>query len=134
MATLLIDNWQYFQGKRYDLLAWVVMPNHVHLLIRPYPDASLSTIVQSWKGYTGRRIMEMSRAQGWGIDAVWMREYWDRYIRDSNHLAAADIHNNPVKAGLTPRADDWPWSSAGAPGAPIAGSGMFVKAIDRSTT
>ena len=45
---------------------------------------------------------------------VWMREYWDRYIRDDRHFAATVdyIHQNPVKAGLTRRSEDWPWSSA----------------------
>ena len=45
---------------------------------------------------------------------VWMREYWDRFIRDdTHHKAVVDyIHNNPVKAGLCKEAKDWPWSSA----------------------
>jgi hypothetical protein len=45
---------------------------------------------------------------------VWHREYWDRYIRDEYHLqqATAYIHQNPVKAGLAAKAEDWRWSSA----------------------
>jgi hypothetical protein len=43
-----------------------------------------------------------------------MREYWDRYVRDEQHFEAVVryIHDNPVKAGLVGKADDWPWSSA----------------------
>ncbi len=124
-AACVVDTWQHFAGERYDLIAWVVMPNHVHVLIRVYEGAPLGKIVQSWKSYTGRRIRVMmdemvragprrsqgERCQGRG---VWMRDYWDRYIRDERHFEAAVryIHDNPVKAGLVGTAEDWPWSSA----------------------
>jgi len=145
-AACVIENWRHFASERYDLIAWVVMPNHVHLLIRVYEGVSLGKIVQSWKSYTGRRIrammeegrasdqrsrvmMEEGRAgarrsrvmmeEGRASDqrsqgGVWMREYWDRYIRDERHFEAVVryIHDNPVKAGLVEKAEDWPWSSA----------------------
>jgi putative transposase len=131
-AACVVENWRHFAGARYDLIAWVVMPNHVHLLIRVYEGTSLGKVVQSWKSYTGRRIgamMEDGRAgarrsqaggsrAGWSSDevvgGVWMREYWDRYIRDERHFEAVVgyIHDNPVKAGLVKKAEDWPWSSA----------------------
>ena len=119
-AACVADTWRHFDGERYDLLAWVVMPNHVHVLIRTYEGVALAKIVQSWKSYTGRRIGQMmaSRAEGRGFrkgsQRVWMREYWDRFIRDERHFHAVVnyIHQNPVKAGLVARAQDWPWSSA----------------------
>jgi REP element-mobilizing transposase RayT len=137
-AACVVDTWSYFAGERYDLIAWVVMPNHVHVLVRVYEGVPLAKIVQSWKSYTGRRIralMEEERGGGRRIppitDAesragarrsqgrsrgqrVWMREYWDRYVRDERHfrMAVDYIHQNPVKARLVRKAKDWPWSSA----------------------
>jgi hypothetical protein len=51
-----------------------------------------------------------------------MREYWDRFIRNDTHLenVVLYIHQNPVKAGLCQRAEEWPWSSAGTPTSPSA--------------
>ncbi len=214
-AGCVVESWQHFAGERYDLIAWVVMPNHVHVLVRVYEGVPLGKVVQSWKSYTGKRIRGMMeegragarraqdeegragarraqdevgragarRAQGEAgragarraqdeegragarraqgeegrvgtrraqdeegragarrsqgeegragarraqdeegragarrsqEDGVWMREYWDRYIRDEDHFVAVVryIHDNPVKAGLVAVAEDWPWSSA----------------------
>jgi REP element-mobilizing transposase RayT len=107
MAACIVETWQRFAPERYDLIAFVVMPNHVHILIRVQEGWALGKIVQSWKSFTGKRLIA---AHGVG----WMREYWDRFIRDERHFAAAVayIHNNPVKAGLVQCAEDWPWSSA----------------------
>lgn len=130
-ARCVVETWQHFEGSRYDLIAGIVMPNHVHVLIRLHEGMTLGKIVQSWKSYTGRRIasmMEEGRADARRSREVWMREYWDRCIRDDKHFANAIeyIHNNPVKAKLVKKAADWRWSSAGArekiPGAPGASS------------
>ncbi len=118
-AACVVDTWRHFAGERYDLIAWVVMPNHVHVLVRVYEGVPLAKIVQSWKSYTGRRIRVLreespARARGSQMQEVWMREYWDRYIRDERHfhMAVDYIHQNPVKARLVGMAKDWPWSSA----------------------
>ena len=127
-AECVVDTWRRFAGERYDLIAWVVMPNHVHVLIRVYEGMALGKIVQSWKSYTGRKIAQIERECRAGArrsrgnecragarrsqDRVWMREYWDRFIRDERHFSSAVnyIHDNPVRAGLIRRAEDWPWS------------------------
>ncbi len=130
-AKLIIENWKHFDQKRYDLVAYVVMPNHVHVLIRPYEGNSLGEIIRSWKTHTGRWINEGIREgrikvrrkhseldnqknSQLGEGAFWMREYWDRYIRDENHYnnTVRYIHNNPVKAGLVKEPEHWPFSSA----------------------
>ena len=127
----------FFDGQRYRLLAWVVMPNHVHVLFQPLADWTIAQIVGSWKSFTGRRINAFpgnARLQpGSGQDLpparlepgapgerqaehrVWHRECWDRYIRDEGHFRQVVdyIHGNPVKAGLVARAEEWRWSSAG---------------------
>lgn len=103
-----------FDGQRYRLLAWCVMPNHVHVLIEP--TAPLAKIVQSWKSFTGRWALAHDAELGLAIPGkrFWMRDYWDRYIRDQQHLDAvvAYIHDNPVAARLCGTAEAWPWSSA----------------------
>ena len=116
VAAVMQETLLSFDPERYRLIAWCIMPNHVHVLIEPY--VPLAKLVQTWKSYTGRWAMARNPELGLGIsgDAFWMREYWDRYIRDEAHLrrVVAYIHENPVKAGLCAAAEDWLWSSAGA--------------------
>jgi REP element-mobilizing transposase RayT len=97
-------------AKRYRLLAWCVMPNHIHVLVETNYVYPVPKIIQGWKSYTSRLINQHLVRSG----AVWMRDYFDRYIRDDHHLAAviAYIHGNPVKAGLVSREQDWRHSSA----------------------
>jgi type I restriction enzyme R subunit/putative DNA methylase len=114
MAMVTQETLLKFDGERYRLLAWCIMPNHVHVLIEPM--TGLGKIVQSWKSYTGRWALKHNAELGLGVPgtALWMREYWDRFIRDQKHFDAvvAYIHNNPVKAGLCETAAQWRWSSA----------------------
>ncbi len=103
-----------FDGVRYQLLAWVVMPNHVHVLFQPNEGWTLSRIVASWKSFTGRRLAALAPRSSECGNRIWHREYWDRFIRDQKHFDAAKayIHQNPVKAGLVTQPEEWPWSSA----------------------
>jgi len=102
----------HFDGDRYRLLEWCVMPNHVHVLIHCCFGTSLGEIVRSWKTFTARKINE-EHAGTHG--PFWALDYHDRYIRDLDHLANARayLRNNPVQAGLCATPEDWPWSSAG---------------------
>jgi len=127
IAALMQDSLLCFHGDRYLLIAWVVMPNHVHALLQTRSSWTLGKIVGSWKSFTGRRINALLNADR-GVSSsptatdaapegggqVWHREYFDRYVRDEQQLAATIhyIHENPVKAGLTGSAEQWPWSSA----------------------
>jgi putative transposase len=117
MATRMQSVLQSGDGERYQLLAWCIMPNHVHVLLAPnYP---LARIVQAWKSLTTRwarnqnALLHLSLPQG----SLWRRDYWDSYIRNEAHLQRVEhyIHQNPVKAGLASTAADWPWSSARVP-------------------
>ena len=104
-----------FDSQRYRLLAWVVMPNHVHALFQPIENWTVAKIVASWKKFTAQKICDDRRDRGEGAGApVWHREYWDRYIRDHSHLEQVIeyIHLNPEKAGLVVTAGEWRWSSA----------------------
>ena len=110
IAALVRDALLRFDGERYRLIEWCVMPNHVHVLVEQLKGFPLAEIVKSWKAYTARYANVLLGRSG----PLWMREYHDRRIRDQKHMnqAVAYIRNNPVKAGLCARAEDWPWSSA----------------------
>ena len=100
----------YFDGARYKMPAWVIMPNHVHALLIPLEPFLLEDIVHSWKSFTANEANRILKRTG----QFWQAEYFDRYIRDRKHyLAAVDyIEQNPVKAGLCHTPEEWPFSSA----------------------
>ena len=100
----------HFDGPRYRLLAWCIMPNHVHTLIETSDGWPLANTVHSWKSYSAKEINKALHRTG----TVWQREYYDRYIRNDRHLVAVInyIHENPVKAGLVENPWQWPYSSA----------------------
>jgi REP element-mobilizing transposase RayT len=110
IASLIVHHWFARDTQDYRLLAWIVMPNHVHVLIEPMSGHSLSDIVGAWKSITSRRIKKLTGT----MDAIWQADYWDRYIRDETHYhnAMSYVHHNPVLARLVAAAEDWPWSSA----------------------
>lgn len=114
VACIVRETLRRFDGERYALHAWCIMPTHVHVLIRSHE--SLGRIVQSWKSYTARWVTNRRQELGleWHGSRFWMRDYWDRYIRSREHYERTldYIHQNPVKAGLCLRPEDWPWSSA----------------------
>jgi putative transposase len=114
IAELVQNAFQYFDGERYHLIDWVVMPNHFHVLFRAINDWPLGSIVGSWKTYTANRIGALITQPGQPTPRIWYPEYWDRFIRDEKHLQAVRqyIWQNPVKAGLVGRAVDWVWGSA----------------------
>ena len=91
----------------YQLLAVVVMPDHVHLLLRPNDGVDLSRIEKGTKGASARQINSMRNANG----RVWQDECWDRIIRDHDELEEKLDYmlNNPVKTGLAPSGWDYPW-------------------------
>ncbi len=100
----------FFDGQRCSVLAWVVMPNHIHVLIVVMPGWPVQLLVKSWKSHTARAINTCLGERG----AFWQADYFDRFVRDEEHLRReiAYIEENPVKAGLVGRPTDWPWSSA----------------------
>ncbi len=104
VAQVVQNALRHFDGNRYDLIAWAIMPNHVHVVLRPYPGEELPKIVQSWKSFTSKEVNQLLDREG----SLWMSEYYDHLIRDEQ-----DFNNqvdyvlaNPQKAGLS----DWPWS------------------------
>ena len=108
---------QHHAGERFALHAWVVMPNHVHAVLRPMSDWTLSEILKSWKGFTAREINRKLKLTG---KTLWQTESYDHLIRDEEDLqrSCAYTVNNPVVARLCKRPEDWKWSSAYVPARP----------------
>ncbi|MCA3005226.1 MAG: transposase [Planctomycetaceae bacterium] len=110
IARLVRDAMTHFDGVRYRLLAWCVMPNHAHAVLRPLLGHDLSKILLSWKGFTGKRGRELLKTQGQG--EFWQKESYDHLVRDSQDLAnqIQYVLSNPARAGLV----DWPWVGLGS--------------------
>jgi REP element-mobilizing transposase RayT len=110
VAGICQDSLFHFNGERYTLKAWCLMPNHVHVLVL-VTSVPMSEFVKSWKGYTGREANPILRRAG---ESFWADGYWDTYMRDADQerRTALYIENNPVKAGLARLRTEWPWSSA----------------------
>ena len=110
-AAAIIENaLLHFDGERYRLLAWCVMSNHVHVIVEQMEGWPLANVVHSWKSFTANEVNRLLGRTG----PLWMREYFDRFMRDNDHLSTttAYVENNPVKAGLAAQPQAWRWSSA----------------------
>ena len=95
---------RFFQGERYSLEAACVMPNHLHLVIRPLEQWTLSSIMHSLKRYTSREANRLLGRTG----SNWQHEYYDRIVRNATDLerTVRYVLDNPRKAGL---GEEWPW-------------------------
>lgn len=109
-AQAVIDTLSARDDEDYRLLAWVIMPNHVHCLFEQREGVALGGIVKAWKRVSVSKINEIKNRSG----KLWAKDYFDRYIRDVDHLSntISYIHSNPVKAGLCTKPEDWLRSSA----------------------
>ena len=98
VAGIVGDALRHFEAVRYRQHAWVVMPNHVHVLFSLLDGTKLEALLQSWKGYTAHAINRLLSRSG----SVWEEDYFDRMIRNSEHFGncVKYIRKNPVKARL----------------------------------
>lgn len=89
----------------YRLAAAVVMPDHVHLLLRPLPGYDLSRIMKGIKGVSARLVNRSRQTTG----QIWQNESWDRIVRDSAEFdeKLRSMADNPIKAGLAKSLDDY---------------------------
>ena len=93
--TLVADALLHFQDQRYRLLAYVVMDDHVHTVVRPQEAFSLSSILHSWKSFTAHEINKVRSESG----AFWQEENYERIIRNERELNAIRryILDNPAR-------------------------------------
>lgn len=128
IAKLAEDALLHFHNERYELLAWCVMANHVHVLVHVW-NWPLWKMVQSWKRFiqtqanrlaaerrSAPRLVSKTDANEPGRRPAlqWQREYWDTFMRDEaqEKTAIRYIENNPVKAKLCITKEEWPFGSA----------------------
>lgn len=106
--TIVFDSIHFLRKTHYDLFATVVMPDHIHLVIKPNEIAqgwiALPKIFHSLKGYTGKVIEKVN-------GHVWQDEHFDAIIRSEREFneQISYVENNPVEAGLVSHARDYPW-------------------------
>jgi type I restriction enzyme R subunit/putative DNA methylase len=123
VAKLAEDAMLHFHNERYELLAWCVMPNHVHVLVHVW-QTPLSKMVQSWKRFVAteterrspaRRVPDNhTNAPARRAALRWQREYWDTFMRseEQEKVSVRYIENNAVKAKLCGAKEQWLFSSA----------------------
>lgn len=98
IATLVANALWLQHNRRYRLIAWCIMPNHVHVVFRLLPGTELAVVMGSWKSFTARMANRILGRAG----AFWQREYYDRLIRnDEFERAVRYVLTNPERAGLT---------------------------------
>jgi len=97
-SAIVADAIRHFDGERYTVASFVVMPNHVHALFRLKNPYRLERIVKSWKGFTAREINRLLNKAG----SLWQEDYWDRLIRNPRHFhkCLEYIRRNSIKARL----------------------------------
>ncbi len=103
-GTLLQGN-----GDKYQMQAWVIMPNHVHMVVDVW-DVPLAKLINDWKGKSSRDANKPLGRRG----PFWQEDYYDTLVRDEAHLKRAIRYteHNPVKAFLAKTSSEWTWSSA----------------------
>jgi putative transposase len=108
--TAVVGAIDYFESQRYKFATYVVMDDHVHVLLLPFDDFELHQIVHSWKSFSAQRL-----AREWArTRPIWQREYFDRIVRDDEEFTqkAQYILGNPLKRW--PDLEEYPWVGLGA--------------------
>jgi REP element-mobilizing transposase RayT len=109
IAQIVADSLQYCGKTDFELHAWVIMPNHVHVLATARTE--VSKFMRRMKGYSARQANRALTRTG---EIFWQEESYDHLVRTPEEFRdiEAYILNNPVKAGLARSAEDYRWSSS----------------------
>ncbi len=112
IAHLVQDALLHFDGIRYSLHGWVIMPNHVHVVFSPHEPHRLADILHSWKSYTAKQANRLLGHTG----AFWQEDYFDRFMRDESELndTLTYLAYNPVVAGLSATPEQYPFAGGRA--------------------
>ena len=101
-AKSIVENaLRHFDGQRYQLDKFIVMPNHVHVLVTPLPPHELSTVLHSWKSFTAKEINRLLGRRG----ELWQKESFDHIVRSPESLEhyRQYIRDNDRRSGVPPR-------------------------------
>jgi REP element-mobilizing transposase RayT len=103
VANAIAATLTHYNGQRYQLFAWCVMPNHVHAVVRFFPGHTLATVLHSWKSFSAKQANQILGLQG----QFWQREYYDHLIRNEEEFwrALRYVADNPASANLK----NWKW-------------------------
>jgi putative transposase len=105
-AQLMVNTLQFFRKRdEIELYGYVVMPDHVHFMLKLKGDATIANIVKRMKTFVSRQL---------GPDARWKEDYWPEVIEgcEMGLQKLKYIHENPVRKKLVERPEDYEWSSA----------------------
>ena len=113
VASIVANSIHYHDGDWFDLLAYCIMPNHGHVVLRPYKksddaDYGLSQITHNIKRNSAKQANDVLGRSG----AFWQHESYDHFARDEAelHRIIEYVLLNPVKAGLVQHWQDWKWT------------------------
>jgi Rad3-related DNA helicase/REP element-mobilizing transposase RayT len=103
IADVVASAIRHFDGSRYRLLAWSIMPSHVHAVVQPHEGFELSAILHSWKSFTANKANQLLQRSG----EFWQTESYDHLVRDEEDLrhCITYAYDNPDAAGY----EDWKW-------------------------
>ena len=106
--ALVAASLRHFDGQRYRLHAYVVMNDHVHVLVEPHDSFRLEALLQSWKSFSAKRIAALRGEVG----TIWQREYFDRVVRDETEYQQKRdyILDNPFRRWPTLEAYACRWA------------------------
>ncbi|MCP4539099.1 MAG: hypothetical protein GY832_18340 [Chloroflexi bacterium] len=126
----LLDSLNFYRHKReFKLLGYVIMPDHIHLVIWPFGKSTVSEIMRDYKHFTSKRIIRQAQVEniedwitafrkaghetGRSENKVWQDSYWDTNIYTERFLRQKlnYIHRNPMRANLVEQPQDYPYSS-----------------------
>ncbi|OGU34170.1 MAG: hypothetical protein A2068_02660 [Ignavibacteria bacterium GWB2_35_6b] len=113
IAQIVFDAIKYRDNKEYKVICFCIMPNHVHLMFMQLENSkTISQIMQSLKWYTAREASKILNRSG----SFWQAESYDHIVRDEDeyYRIIKYILNNPVKAGLVEKWDDWEFNYCNA--------------------
>ena len=111
IAPIILNTLEFYANKRYFLYDHTVMPDHVHIILKPIEKEGivepLGNIIGDIKKYTARKINEALGRKG----SLWLDESYDRIIRDVEEYRkiAKYIFENAVRAGLIDSGENWKW-------------------------
>jgi len=108
--SVVLDHLRSGNLKFYNLAGAVIMPDHVHLLLKPIPPYNLSQIMKGIKGVSSHKINTLRQTTG----TVWQIESWDRIVRDADDFMEKLTYmaDNPVKSELVRQVEEYPFGNA----------------------
>lgn len=126
----LLDSLNFYRYQQeFKLLGYVIMPDHIHLIIWPYGTSTVSDIIRDYKTFTSKRIIRQAKVENiatWvaafeqagretrrSDNKVWQDSYWDKNVYTERFLRQKlnYIHRNPLRSGLVEQPADYPFSS-----------------------